>query len=266
MDHARCLWRFLAVLSLAILVSVPYAFVPRNGLAGAVDESDAIPEAYEAVATDEELNETLKRCARGLIRCKPILADEVHKVPRFYHSWSVFLICNPAWLRDAKTSSVASLFDRFLAFGRALGRDHAAVWFVKKQQTARGGAATLDSLDIDRNVAYCNSLKLEREDSPHVIVTTTYPDIKRGIVDNVKASLSGMTPESIEALLTTLATQIGNEKLDQEAINSRAWWLKLKQALENTVASVGNVASRLRVTIKGGGIEATIEQANKPTQ
>ena len=46
-----------------------------------------------------------------------------------YETWSLFLICNPAWLDKREEERVLRLYDQFKVFGAVIGRRHLAVWF-----------------------------------------------------------------------------------------------------------------------------------------
>jgi hypothetical protein len=47
-------------------------------------------------------------------------------------SWSLFLVCNLAWLGRGNTDKINVLYEQFQAFGRAIGPKHLAVWFWKR--------------------------------------------------------------------------------------------------------------------------------------
>ena len=46
-----------------------------------------------------------------------------------YETWSLFLICNPAWLDKREEARVLRLYRQFRLFGEVIGRRHLAVWF-----------------------------------------------------------------------------------------------------------------------------------------
>ena len=43
-----------------------------------------------------------------------------------FTTWSLFLMCNPAWLLDKQTSTLRDVFWAYLAFARTSGSRHAA--------------------------------------------------------------------------------------------------------------------------------------------
>lgn len=251
----RCLW------SLFLTQTFLMAFSTLPAAAQEIEANSEIPTSYQG----DKTMDVLRVCGRGkVMACRPILADEGKSIiaSEPIKSWSLFLVCTPGLLRDSNSSSLASLFDRFMAFGRALGKEHAAVWFVKKKTGIQNPAA-LENLDIDRNVTYCSKFKLAREDGPHVIVTTQYPKLKEDLGYQLILSLGGMSEESIENLLAALATQVGNEQLDQFQMDSKVWIQTLKQASNRALASIGDIARHSKLTIKARGIETTLEPTAK---
>jgi len=109
-----------------------------------------------------------------------------------YASWSLFLICNPAWLLQENQAKLQDLYRQFRAFGRAIGPKHLAVWFWERSP---GGAtpALGEYVDVDRSSQYCDSLRLLPSQSPHVVVMTTYPAPAQPFTgDKVVLQLNGL--------------------------------------------------------------------------
>ncbi len=251
----RC-WRWVLVFSILIL----FPIISYAATDGELEPDDSIPQDRTVDVTGD----VLRRCASGRIACKPLLADEQRiRTVKPFKSWSIFLICSPSLLRDSSSDRVTGLFNEFTGFGRALGGDHAAVWFVRRR-TGPGNPGTIANLDIDRNVMYCSTLKLDLGKSPHVLVTRKWPSLDRQIDYDLILSLGGMNLDSIDELLTALATQIGNEQISQSVLDSTAWRLKLKQAAEKALKSVKDVASQTKVTIKVAGVDVTVEPVKAP--
>ena len=72
----------------------------------------------------------------GLLFVRAAPAQEISElvtsdqpIPEHYKSWSLFLVCNPAWVVPEGESNLESLYTRFRAFGQALGPEHLAVCF-----------------------------------------------------------------------------------------------------------------------------------------
>ena len=109
------------------------------------------------------------------------------EIPRSYKSWSLFLICNPAWIVENGDKGIEELFDRYKAFGEAIGPNNLAIWFWKKPDVA----PTSDSTDVSRSAVYCEKYKLLPSESPHVLVTTQHPD-DQDPGDRFVVSLNGL--------------------------------------------------------------------------
>jgi hypothetical protein len=54
------------------------------------------------------------------------------QIPQDYESWSLFLICNPAWIVQNRDEGIGALFDQYRAFGDAIGPRNLAIWFWKE--------------------------------------------------------------------------------------------------------------------------------------
>jgi hypothetical protein len=58
------------------------------------------------------------------------------EIPRSYKSWSLFLICNPAWIVENGDKGIEELFHRYKAFGESIGPNNLAIWFWRKPAVA----------------------------------------------------------------------------------------------------------------------------------
>ena len=92
----------------------------------------------------------------------------LQQIPRSYDSWSLFLVCNPAWLLENGDRGIAELFRAYKAFGQAIGPKNLAIWFWK----APAMTPTLENTDIGRMSEYCQKYRLTPSDTPQVVATT----------------------------------------------------------------------------------------------
>ena len=135
-------------------------------------------------------------------------------IPSGYKTYSLFLICNPAWLDPAKSSGLTDLFHQFQAFGRSIGNDQAAVWFWKTtvQKGWENKFAPADVIDVERGTEFCKAWKLKPSDGPYIVVTTGRPDetsLQTGLPDNSAVfKLGDMQPSNISALLAKLTDSL----------------------------------------------------------
>ena len=53
-----------------------------------------------------------------------------------YRSWSLFLVCDAAWLAPEKAGDLDALYQAFLRFGANIGPENVAVWFWKQRTLA----------------------------------------------------------------------------------------------------------------------------------
>jgi hypothetical protein len=139
-----------------------------------------------------------------------------------FRSWSLFLVCDPAWLHDK--AALQGLHLRYKAFGDTTGPTHAAVWFEKSD----------GALDIKRGIGYCRKFALVPSEGPHIVVTTIHPDSWQPNHSKVVLAFGGRSPGEIQAQLTKLNDQIAVERLSQEELNSARWWQGWVRAVEGT--------------------------------
>ena len=183
-------------------------------------------------------------------------------VDRKYTSWSLFLISNPAWLTPASDDRINALFNAYTGYARAIGDDHAAVFFWKTVPAiAKGklvGMDFADKIDSARCAAYTKAFKLDIAQSPHVLVTRSQPTRtpQRPLPDFFALSLGQFTASSAERLLTTLAQQLIQQGyVDPEELDYEAWWLQWRDRLVETAKAIGQA---IAVTLRTGPVELQI--------
>jgi hypothetical protein len=173
----------------------------------------------------------------------------------------LFLISNPAWLGPDGVAKIKSLYDSYHSFAAAIGGHHAAVWFGKawpdkaKPDTTQAPA----QIDTDRCAEYATKLGLNLAESPHVVVTTKYPSLEEHLGDAIVLSLNELSPESTTALLTALATQLVNAKLDEVELRSERWWLTWRDIAKHVFETVKGLADYASLSIKTGILNFTIQ-------
>ena len=153
-----------------------------------------------------------------------------------YKSWSLFLVNNPQWVVAESNRKLKSLYDQFQAFGRAIGRDHLAVWFWS--QDIRQDSFYYSAVDVIRSAAFCQKLELPPGNGPYLFVTTDYPG--PGLINDLSSflpaaprtyytvSLNNRSADEAIQLLTRIADKITAERiadLKRGAANGwSSWW------------------------------------------
>ncbi|HEY7711307.1 MAG TPA: hypothetical protein VIG57_14910 [Candidatus Entotheonella sp.] len=193
-------------------------------------------------------------------------------------SWSLFLVCNPTWLGSGNAEKIHALYEQFQTFGRAIGPRHMAVWFWKRRRSdpstfneflASQTKKTLwrqetvaeivaRTLDVDRHVAYCEKHGLLPGDSPHVLVTTTYPEEEK-LENKVVIRLARADAAEITALLTKIADQLLVEGLSQEAIDTEQYWQSWLRGLRAAVRPVTALMERIAITVDTKFVKAELK-------
>ena len=171
-------------------------------------------------------------------------------IPKNFKTYSLFLVCNPQWLDPAKNVGLLQLYRQFQSFGRAIGDDHAAVWFWKSNSYEHSDAALAQIVDVERSVRFCQAWKLIPSEGPHLVITSTYPDeshLSDGLPkDSAVYKLGDMAPPDISELLAKLTDElIASGKVDNPGGTPAAskpaakLWVQLLAATQQTINSFG---------------------------
>jgi hypothetical protein len=179
---------------------------------------------------------------------REVVSDEL--IPRDqYTTWSLFLICNQTWLLEENDKRLEDLYTRFTAYGKTIGRNHVAVWFWGPSRQ-RKTAALRETVDAHRSSQYCEKFKLLPSQSPHVLVTTMYPDLPDAITgDKVIVALNGHSSTDIGFLLSEMVNQLLVKGLNQAEIDSEAYWLAWQRTFETIYESGASFFKQVKVTI-----------------
>jgi len=177
------------------------------------------------------------------------------RIPPGYRTYSLFLICNPHWVLANGDSGVGKLFNAYKVFGRAIGADNLAVWFLKEASPV----ATTENTDIDRMSAYCQKFGLLPSATPQVVTTTRHPE-DQDVGDRVVANLSGSAEDSALAL-TDLTDQLLKTGVSQRALDVSEWGRRIGSAVSSALASTACYLNKVSVSINAGIFIAEISHS-----
>jgi hypothetical protein len=183
-----------------------------------------------------------------------VRSDE--QIPSSYKTWAVFLISNPEWLVAKREADLKSLYEQFQAFGRAIGRENLAIWFVKGSLSE--GGSLRDDTDVERCIEYVSLYGLHPSHGPHVLVTSSCPR------DNIKVStyyvmdLNRLSPRRISRLFAELSDVLVAQKFDEgefASIEQRNLW---NRAITLLSAPVKEICKYITLTITTGDLSVKI--------
>jgi hypothetical protein len=174
----------------------------------------------------------------------PELVPAGQPIPKGFKTWSLFLVCNPAWLGDdaASKTRMATLHSAFLGFGRSLGSQNAAVWFTTS-------AGTPADYDADRASDFCETYRLESNRSPYIVVSGDYPTTVGAPGDFISVSLVGLDADNVLKLLGQLSDLIRVAQLDRAKMDADRYWRGWAQVLEDGAAAAGKIAKGFSFTV-----------------
>lgn len=179
------------------------------------------------------------------------------EIPRGYSSWSLFLVCNPAWIVENGDQGIVELFNRYRAFGQAIGAKNLAIWFWKKPAET----PTSENTDVDRTSIYCERYKLLPSESPHVLVTTRYPD-DPDPGDRFVVRLNGLDAHNSALALTKLADQLLVTGLNQPELDASDRWRRVLAAVGSAVSATGCYFNKVSFSLKTSVVNAEIEHSS----
>lgn len=184
-----------------------------------------------------------------------------------YKSWSIFIICNPSWLLPQNEQQLQELYDQFLAYGEAIGPDHAAIWFwSEKPRQPRQG-----KLDTARNAYFCARLELAPSKSPYLVFTTHYPGAAlladypatfpsmSDLQNHFVLSLDGASAANTTRVLSKLADKLVVGKLNNVAVDSREYWSTWQTAYEGVRDEITGLVGRVTVTFDTGFVKTEVK-------
>ncbi len=176
-------------------------------------------------------------------------------ISRGFDSWSLFLICNPAWLVENGDRGIGELFSRYKAFGDAIGPKNLAIWFWKKR-----GIPTADNTDVSRSSEYCGRYKLLPSDAPYVLVTTHHPD-EPSPKDFFVMRLNGLNGQDSARALAKLTDQIVLTGLKQSELDWGTRWQRLLTATSAALKATGCYFNKVSFSFKTSVFTAEIEHS-----
>jgi hypothetical protein len=241
-------------------------------------EVDHIPVSYEVfgfnVPPPTMKNELHLAVPSSLLRNPDGTSNKYPPLPPIigatiqFKTWSLFPISNPAWLGTSTADKINELFESFIGFARAIGHNHAAVWFGELPWKGLDDRSNLEAFDLaahidsNRSAAYCAKFGLDVAKGPHILALSNHPDSERTEVD-VLLELNGLSPESTRSLLAALATQLLNKKISEKDLQSKKWRLAWRDACKSVIRDMGKIildgVGKHTWSIKVYGIEITVK-------
>jgi hypothetical protein len=189
---------------------------------------------------------------------KPVSTNS--DIPADFKSWSLFLICNPAWILESGDQGIEALHKQFLAFGHSIGKKNAAIWFHHDENAG----PTVVNTDIDRSSNYCEKYKLLPSASPYVLVTTRYPDLEPEPGSHLVVGLGGLNPNEGARVLSKLADQLLVTKLNQSELKeTRVGWRRVFNAFRSAVTATGCYFNKVSFSINTAAMHAEIGHDDK---
>ena len=167
------------------------------------------------------------------------------EIPRDYDSWSLFLICNPAWVLQNGDQGIEELFSAYKVFGEVIGPKNLAIWFWKTPALR----PTVENSDLGRMSEYCKKFELMASKTPQVVATTVYPDLNEKLGDRVVANLNGSAENSAH-VLTDLANQLLSTGLNQTSLDDNERWRRFSTAALSALSSVACYFNEVSISIK----------------
>jgi hypothetical protein len=151
-------------------------------------------------------------------------------------TWSLFLICNPAWIAKNGDKGITDLFLKFEALGRTIGPNNLAIWFKEAEST---NPTTVGDTDIERSCTYYKRYKLQQDGGPYILVTTIYPDDDdQPQGRSLAVNLDGLNADDSARKLSQLKELFDETGLKQGDPFTDTWWDKVVSSTLNFFCKV----------------------------
>jgi hypothetical protein len=173
-----------------------------------------------------------------------------------YKTWSLFLINNPQWVVAQNNTKIKQLYDQFEAFGKAIGRNHVAVWFWS--QNIWEDSSYYKAVDVIRSEEFCEKLQLAPSGGPYVLITADFPGT--GLINDSSTflptklqnysilSLNNKSASEIMDVLSRAADKIVENRISALNASSADYWSSWQRAFEAIREFLSN--RQMTVTIK----------------
>lgn len=171
---------------------------------------------------------------------EPILAD--------YNSWTLFLVCNQEWIQRESGDKLLDLFYQFEDYGRVIGPRHLAVWFWRESPQEIDTNLS-DYVDVGVASQYCEKFGLRPSEGPYVVTTTEYPDLGTALGDRYVLALNEARSEDVTTLLEALTNQLLVEGLNQDDLDSEAYWRGWARTFDSVGSGVSAAVNRVKLVI-----------------
>lgn len=170
----------------------------------ALERAKEACDVFEASATDRPARDAWVRTmlaiqndvGPGAMRAFVPVFGEV--LPAGLETYSLFLLPDPRWRSSDLATERAALWESFFSFGRSIGDDHAAIWFLDQE----------DNADVERSQEYCDQFGLSYNDGPYVVVTRKRPDLVDVDDEILVVRMGGIGPDGVQAVLNRLAQDL----------------------------------------------------------
>jgi|GEM_PF-1958967 len=174
------------------------------------------------------------------------LVGPTAQIPRDgYRTWTLFLVCNPAWVAPEQSGALRNLYRRFKIFGDAIGKDNLAVWFWTRRTTI-DDPRLAENVDVARSAEFCRRLTLRPTAGPFLVITSAYPDLEAFPRDRTVFELGGLPPEELASLLNRLTDELLLEGKAEAARRSSASgapdspiWMRLLEGAQRSLIGFG---------------------------
>ena len=183
----------------------------------------------------------------------------------YYKTWTLFLVNNPEWFLDRSKAGLVEFYKIYHAFGEVIGFANVAIWFTETLEDDTNSVPSKTALNYDalRAAEYCMHYGLAAEDSPHVIVTSHYPDLNASPTDFASISLGGLDQLRSRRLLTSLVKQIYDGKLNQGSLDKVKWWARLETILRAWITSAAKNAPKINMKLHLGFLTLNVSPRKK---
>jgi len=136
-----------------------------------------------------------------------------------FTSWSLFLICDPAWLQPESKADIVALYNAYLSLVTAADERHAPLWAFSSATPWR--ATEINALQTK---PYCDSLGVTPRQGPFLVITVHPPETISPPDAKILLAFGGQRATAIARSLMTLVDHATDGGHFDALVGSDEWW------------------------------------------
>ena len=195
-----------------------------------------------------------------------------------YQSYSLFLVCDPSWLREDRSRQLIQLYNDFKYLGTGIGYNHAAIWFWTipgSEHLSNEDVSDVEqalNVDVMRSATYCDFLNLPVSKGPYIVITHEHPNLYSEwefahfeFANSIPSKISEFIVKLTDQIITSQSLREIKEAFTTapaDAYLLTRYWISF---LEETRQSLRGAGCSVEMGINTAVLDVTIRECKEET-